>query len=74
MRGRSGGLWIFVIALIGVACDRSVELPTLVVPEDAVVGDARIDVAIEVPIEDVDRQPGGTLVLPALLVDPRSAR
>jgi hypothetical protein len=68
MRRRLAAVSIIVLGIVA-ACGRpTVALPDLVVPADAVIDGVAIDVAIEVPGEDLDRSPGGAMVLPALQV------
>lgn len=62
---------VIALGFVG-ACGRpTIALPDLVVPEDAVVDGVAIDVAIEVPGEDLDRSPGGVMVLPTLRLPSR---
>ncbi|MBL8942101.1 MAG: hypothetical protein JNK45_03085 [Myxococcales bacterium] len=62
---------VIALAIVAACGHPSAALPDLVVPVDAVVDGVTIDAAIEVPGEDLDRSPGGAMVLPALLVPSR---
>jgi hypothetical protein len=68
MRRQVAAVFTVVLGIVA-ACGRpTTALPDLVVPADAVIDGVPIDVAIEVPGEDLDRSPGVSMVLPTLQV------
>lgn len=58
---------LVVVGVLAASCGHTTELPTLLVPLGDAVGPAASP-AIEVPREDLDRDPGARVVLPAVRV------